>query len=93
MFLFQIEDSADRQELDEMVGSASNGVSSARSTLSSQSTDVEVEDEIKEACLIPSPHGMVSVSVGVLPPTLCRSDIEYRNCTKEYPERGSWLAI
>jgi len=36
------------KELDEMVGSASNGVSSARSTLSSQSTDVEVEDEIKE---------------------------------------------
>ncbi|CAE7875776.1 CRWN1, partial [Symbiodinium microadriaticum] len=36
------------KELDEMVGSASNGVSSARTTLSSQSTDVEVEDEIKE---------------------------------------------
>ncbi|CAE7515181.1 unnamed protein product [Symbiodinium pilosum] len=36
------------KELDNMVGSASEGVVSARSTLSSQTANVEVADEIKE---------------------------------------------
>ncbi|CAE7593644.1 unnamed protein product [Symbiodinium natans] len=36
------------QELDEMVGSACDGVSSARSTLSSQTAKIEVEDAIKQ---------------------------------------------
>ena len=72
-----------------MVGSASNGVSSARTTLSSQSTDVEVEDEIKEAFLIPSRHGMDSVRLGVLPPTPCHNGLGFCNRTREYPEQAS----